>query len=123
VRLIPFKAFEEILGPRQSRGLVFRELGDTPAAIYSCVTACWRYAVNASKVPHARVHDLRLTFGSVLRRAMSKEDVASAMGISGTIAGTYLDHEKADLTLRALAKPGTNSAQSSGEAASGEALS
>jgi hypothetical protein len=113
----PFEAVGEILGPRQPAGLLFCELGSTPEAIYEKLTACWRYAAKRSRVD-ARLHDLRHTFGSALRRTMSKEDVASTMGISGAIARTYLDHESADLTRRAFAKPGTNSARSAGVAGS-----
>ena len=111
-RLIPFEAVEAIVGPRRPGGLVFHELGATAEEIYGRVTAAWRHAVKAAKVPHCRLHDLRHTFGSELRRSMSKEDVASTMGISGTIAGTYLDHESADLTRRAFSKLGTNVAES-----------
>jgi integrase len=113
-RLIPFEAVETILGPRQTKGLVFSELGGTAEEIYRRLTACWRYAVKAAKVPHALLHDLRHTFGSVLRRETSKEDTASAMGISAAIASTYMDHESADLTRRAFAKLGTNAAHSLG---------
>ncbi len=116
-RLIPFEAVEGIVGPRQKSGLVFQELGETRKAIYSQLTTCWRYAAHKAGVV-ARLHDLRHTFGSTLRRTMSKEDVASIMGISGAIASTYLDHESADLTRRAFAKPGTNAAQKDSEAVS-----
>jgi integrase len=92
-------------------------LGETPAALYKRLTACWRYATKKAKV-EARLHDLRHTFASVLRRSMSKEDVASTMGISGAIAGTYLDHESAGLTRRAFGKLGTNAAHLNGGAVS-----
>ena len=69
-------------------------------------------------MPHCRPHDLRHTLGTRLRRTMSNEGVASAMGISGAIACPYFDHEAADLTRRAFAKIGTNAARSDGGAAS-----
>jgi integrase len=102
-RKIPFDAVESIVGPRQRSGLVFSELGSTAREVYDQLTACWRYATKRAGI-RARLHDLRHTFGSTLRRSLSKEDVATTMGISAQVASTYLDHEAADLTLRAFSK-------------------
>lgn len=100
-RMIPYESVAEIVGPRKKAGLVFVELGDSPAAIYQKFTACWRYATKQASST-ARPHDLRHTFGTILKRRHSKEDTATIMGISAATASTYVDHEKADMTLAAF---------------------
>lgn len=102
-RKIPFESVAAIVGPKQSSGLVFRELGGTPEEIYARFTGCWRYAEQKSGIV-ARPHDLRHTFGSAARRNDSLEDVAAVMGISAETAKTYANHEKDDLTWRIFGK-------------------
>jgi integrase len=116
-RKIPFESVAGIVGPKQSGGLVFRELGATAEEIYARFTTCWRYAERKSKV-RARTHDLRHTFGSAARRDSSLEDVAAVLGISAATAKTYADHEKDDLTRKIFGKLGTNAARLAGGAVS-----
>ena len=76
--------------PRLGRGLVFSELGSTSEEIYAKLTAAWRYAVKAAKVPHYRFHDLRHTYGTRLRRdGKSYSDIACIMGITEAMAHVY----------------------------------
>jgi integrase len=100
-----------IVGPR-GIGLVFAELGATKKAIEKRLQACWRYAVKAAKVPHYRFHDLRHTYGTLLRReGKTYSDIAAIMGITELMAHVYA-HEDTERIQREAAKPGTNVALS-----------
>ena len=123
-RKIPFESVAEIIGEPKRSGLVFAELGDTPQAIYARVTSCWRYAVEKLEengLRHYRPHDLRHTFGTMLRRDFQTGDIASVMQITPATAALYVDHETDDLTLklfRARPPQGTKTLSTPGEASS-----
>lgn len=96
-----------LVGPR-GIGLVFAELGATKEAIGRRLQTCWRYAVKAAKVPHYRFHDLRHTYGTLLRRdGKTYSDIAAIMGISEAMAHVYA-HEDTEALQLAAFKPGTN---------------
>jgi integrase len=103
-----------ILGPRRPGGLVFGELAGTVPEIYQRLTAAWRYAVKAAKVPHYRFHDLRHTYGTILRReGKTFSDLAAIMGISEAMAHVYAHEDTEKLQREAIeAKLCTNSALS-----------
>ena len=91
-------------------GLVFSELGGTKAAVYARLTACWRYAVKASKVGSYRFHDLRHSYGTDLRASgRSFDDVAAIMGITSLMAHVYA-HEDTEALQREAIQAGTNPA-------------
>ena len=99
----------EVVGPR-GIGLVFSELGTTAAEIEARLQACWRYAVKAAKVPHYRFHDLRHTYGTLLRReGKTFSDIAAILGITEAMAHVYA-HEDTEALQRSAIKLGTNSA-------------
>ncbi len=96
-----------LVGPR-GIGLVFAELGPTKDAIERRLQACWRYAVKAAKVPHYRFHDLRHTYGTLLRReGKTYSDIAAIMGITEAMAHVYA-HDDTEALQRGAFKPGTN---------------
>ena len=103
-----------IRGPRRlgSVTLVFAELGFTAKEIRGRLQAKWRYAVKKAKTPHYRFHDLRHTYGTLLRRAgTTYSDIAAIMGITEAMAHVYA-HEDTERIQREAAKLGTNSALS-----------
>jgi integrase len=96
-----------IVGPR-GIGLVFAELGSTEEAIYDRLQDCWLYAVKAAKVPHYRFHDLRHTYGTLLRRERrTYSDIAAIMGITEAMAHVYA-HEDTERIQREAIKLDAN---------------
>lgn len=90
-------------------GLVFAELGSTPEGIYRRLQSCWRYAVKAAKVPHYRFHDLRHTYGTLLRRSgMTYSDIACVMGITEAMAHVYAHEGTERIQRETIAESGTN---------------
>jgi integrase len=103
-RIVPCD--REILGER-GIGLVFAELGATPAGIAQKLTAAWRYAVKAATVPHYRFHDLRHSFGTRLRReGRTFSDIAAIMGITEAMAHVYAKEDREQIQCGAF-KPVT----------------
>jgi integrase len=109
-RIIPYAAVAAYVGEPQEDGLVFAyrdEVTVPPKGLEEAeylaatVSQFWRSAAKRARLRY-RIHDLRHTFGSRLRRSRSKEDCASVMGISAATAATYLDHENAALTFEAF---------------------
>jgi len=91
-----------ILGARRPGGLVFSELGATAGEVYQRLTACWRYAVKAAKVPRYRFHDLRHTYGTILRReGRTFSDIAAIMGITEAMAHVYAREDTEALQIAA----------------------
>jgi len=98
-----------LVGPR-GIGLVFAELGATKEAIERRLQARWRWAVKAAKVPHYRFHDLRHTYGTLLRReGKTFSDIAAIMGITEAMAHVYAHEDRERIQLEA-GKLGTNPA-------------
>ncbi len=107
-RLVPYNP--AILGPRRPGGLVFAELGSTSEAIYQRLTAAWRYAVKKASVRPYRFHDLRHTYGTVLRReGKTFSDIAAIMGITEAMAHVYAHEDREAIQIAAF-QLGTNSA-------------
>jgi integrase len=99
----------EVVGPR-GIGLVFSELGSTADEIEGRLQSRWRYAVKAAKMPHYRFHDLRHTYGTLLRReGKTFSDIAAIMGITEAMAHVYAHEDTAALQREAITL-GTNSA-------------
>jgi integrase len=98
------------IGARRDSG----ELAGTVPEIYQRLTAAWRYAVKAAKVPHYRFHDLRHTYGTILRReGKTFSDLAAIMRISEAMAHVYAHEDTEKLQREAIeAKLCTNSALS-----------
>jgi len=62
----------------------------------------WRYAVKAAKVRHYRFHDLRHTYGTLLRRkGSSYSDIAAIMGITEAMAHVYAHEDRAQIQIAA----------------------
>jgi integrase len=98
-RLVPYD--KALLGG-PGIGLVFPELGSTPEEIRQSLQACWRYAVKAAKVRHYRFHDLRHTFGTVLRtQGRSFSDIAAIMGITELMAHVCAHEDRKKIQVEA----------------------
>lgn len=91
-----------VLGQRRPGGLVFAEMGASAKEIYGHLQAKWRYAVKAADVGHFRFHDLRHTYGTILRRkGTTFSDIAAIMGITEPMAHVYAHEDTERIQIEA----------------------
>jgi integrase len=84
-RFVPLTpALRTIVGDRKASGPVFG--GD---GLYEALQRAWRYRVKGY-----RLHDIRHTVGTALRRSAGVENGASALGVTPAMMGIYGEHER-----------------------------